>query len=187
MSDSKADTSIPSLVVPMSADEIVSVLDRAARRGRLPGFEPHPSGALFLADAWGTPFDSDLIAVASPEGERTRLTFTLRLRRRLPIIYAIVLGLTIWPGVTLTDRVLSLWFEWYHGLTQMDVFHAGGFAFFTYAWYLPLTVLPLPWLWRSWMRRARATATVSALETIAKIAKELGVEPPPEAAAVIAG
>lgn len=177
---------LPPLLVHLSQDEIVTRLDLASRRGRLPGFEARPPGTLFKADAWGTPFDSDLLANGASNSDGTTLQFVVRMRRRLPLIFAVVLLLTAWPGVVVTDSMLRLWFGWYNQLTQLKLFTFGGFHAFTYVWYLPLTVLPLPWMWRGWMRRSRATGRVSALEIIAKIAGELGVEAPPEAAALIA-
>jgi hypothetical protein len=173
---------LPTLSVPMDAEAIVAKLDKASRRGRLPGFEPKPAGGLFLVDAWGTPFDHDLVANAEPDDSGTQLRFLLRMRRRMPTIHAVILLLTIWPGVWLTDSMLKIWFNWYYTLTQKDIFIFNGFEWFTYGWYLPLCVVPLPWFWRSIMRRSRRTAAESALEMIAKISKELGVTPPPEAA-----
>jgi hypothetical protein len=176
----------PGLLAPQSADEIVARLDEASRRGRLPGFAPRPPGALFRVDAWGTPFDHDLVATADPAGSGTRLSFALRIRRRMPIIHAAILAFTVWPGVWLTDSMLKMWFTGYYHLTQKPIFVWGGFDAFTYLWYLPLCALPLPWYWRSIMRRSRGTSYASALEMIAKIARELGVEPPPEAAEALA-
>ncbi len=166
----------------MGAQAIVAKLDKASRRGRLPGFEPKPEGGLFLVDAWGTPFDYDLIANAEPDETGTLLKFSLRMRRRMPTIHVVILLLTIWPGVWLTDSMLKIWFNWYYALTQKDIFIFNGFEWFTYGWYLPLCVVPLPWFWRSIMRRSRRTSHESALEMIAKISGELGVTPPPEAA-----
>lgn len=185
-STSTTENPLPALEAPLSTDEIVIRLDTASRRGRLPGFHARPEGALFQTDAWGTPFDSDLFATAEGEATHTRLGFDVRLRRRLPSIYAMLLVLTVWPGAPLTDSLLRMWFDWYYRLTQLDFFKLGSFEWFTYAWYIPICVLPLPFMWKQWMRRSHATARVSALEMIAKIAGELGVPVPPEAAKVVA-
>lgn len=186
MSTPTPENPLPTLDVPSSPDEIVARLDTASRRGRLPGFHARPEGALFQTDAWGTPFDSDLFASAAARDAGTRLNFDVRLRRRLPSIYALLLVLTVWPGAPLTDSLFRMWFDWYYRLTQLDFFRAGSFEWFTYAWYIPFCVLPLPFMWKGWMRRSRATARVSGLEMIAKIAGELGVPVPPEAAKVVA-
>lgn len=177
---------LPLLDVPMSPDEVIARLDTASRRGRLPGFRARPPGALFQTDAWGTPFDSDLFAHAGTLDAGVRLKFDVRLRRRLPSIYAVLLVLTVWPGAPLTDSLLRMWFDWYHRLTQIDFFQTGSFEWFTYAWYIPLCVPPLPFMWKGWMRRSHMSARVSALEMIAKIAGELGVSVPPEAARAVA-
>lgn len=164
----------PPLEVHLTPDEVIQRLDLASRRGRLPGFEAHPPGALFKVDAWGAPFDSDLLARGTTDSKRTRLEFEVRLRRRMPLIFAVVLVCTVWPGVVITDSMLRLWFGWYNRLAQLPMFTWGDFHAFTYLWYLPLTVLPLPWMWRGWMRRSCASAQASAREMIDKISKELG-------------
>jgi hypothetical protein len=41
---------------------------------------------------------------------------------------------------------------------------------------MPITVLPIPWIWRSTMRKSRAAIAQSADEQIRKIAAELGGE-----------
>lgn len=187
MPDQRPKPDLPTLEVPLPPAEVIQRLDKASRRGRLPGFEKGNGEVLFRTDAWGTPFDSDLMARCESTGEVTRLGFSVRLRRKLPAIYVVILAVTVWPGVIVTDSMLRLWFEWYNHLTQIALFNVGGFSWFTYAWYLPLTVLPLPWMWKGWMRRSCGTAHVSALEMIAKMAGELGVAAPPEAAAVMSG
>lgn len=187
MPDQKPKSDLPVLESPLSAEEVVRRLDTASRRGRLPGFETGQGKVLFRTDAWGTPFDSDLLATSESADAGTRLRFAVRLRRKMPALYAVILAVTVWPGVVVTDSMLRLWFEWYNHLTQIGLFNIGGFSWFTYAWYLPLTVLPLPWMWKGWMRRSRGTAHVSALEMIAKMAGELGVAAPAEAAAVVSG
>lgn len=170
-------TDLPLLEVPHSPDEIVTALDRAARKGRLAGFTAERSDSLFAVDAWGTPFDADLLAAATEAGGRTTLSFRTRWRRKMPAIFAVTLILTVWPGVELTDSLLKLWFDWYFAFSQREIFQIGGFDAFTYLWYLPLTAVPLPWVWRSLMRKSRASIHASALEMIGKIATELGVSP----------
>ncbi len=178
--ENNAGDDLPTLTVPMDADAVIDRLDVASRRGRMAGFNGQPDVGLFIVDAWGTPFDHDLLAMGEKAtGDETRLSFSLRLRRKLPTIHAIILLLTVWPGVWLTDSMLKLWFAWYYALTQKPMFIWGGFEAFTYIWYIPLCVVPLPWFWRSIMRRSRTTSHASGLEMIGKIAKELGVTPPP--------
>ena len=149
-------------------DAIVETLLALAKRGKLAGYQPRPEqGVLFLCDAQGTPWDRDLLGVvtASPDGKR-QLAFTLRSRRRIPIIFAVVLAFTVWPGVILTDSLLATWFGFYSTWSlQMP--------WLTYAWYLPLTALPIPWMWRSWMRKTDLSTRMHAHEQVTKIATAL--------------
>lgn len=149
---------------PLLPQEIVEQLRVASRRGRLAGFDPKPpGGGLFAAVAHGHPFDSLLIGdYQSAGGGGGRLTFRLLLQPKLPLSFAAILLLTIWPGVYFTDEVVaqllpSLWRPWV-----------------TYYWYLPLTVLPMPWMWKTIMRRSRRATQEHASEAIKGIAKEIG-------------
>jgi hypothetical protein len=147
----------------MDAGAVLDRLDTASRRGRLAGFIKAPTaGVMFAAAAHGSPFEGVLEARGEPADGGTRLRFEARLLRKFPAIFAGVLAFTIWPGVYFTDELVAqflpgLWSPWV-----------------TYSWYLPLTILPIPWVWRAAMRKSRRTMTEHAGETIAKIAKELG-------------
>lgn len=158
-----ADTSLPTVLVPLDSAAIVERLTTASRRGRLAGFARSSApGVLFQAAAFGSPFEGVLEARAEPADGGTRLRFQSRLLRTFPAIFAGVLAFTIWPGVYFTDELVAqflpgLWSPWV-----------------TYYWYLPLTILPIPWVWRGAMRKSRRTMTEHARETVAKIAKELG-------------
>lgn len=157
---------LPTIVVGIPAEAIVERLRTASKRGRMAGFAvPGPSGGLFSVAAHGRPFDGAL--VGRLEGDR--LVFSLTLLRRMPVMFAAVLLATVWPGVYFMDELIavflpSLWRPWV-----------------TYYWYVPLTVLPLPWIWTGLMRRSRATVHASAVEAIGKIAAEAEgtVEPQP--------
>ncbi|MBX3377288.1 MAG: hypothetical protein KF678_09845 [Phycisphaeraceae bacterium] len=152
-------SALPRIVVGAGADTVVEKLRTASKRGRLAGFTaPSQGGALFSVAAHGRPFDGVLAGWLN-DG---RLEFRLNMHRRLPVIFAVVLLATVWPGVYFMDELIavflpSLWRPWV-----------------TYYWYLPLTVLPLPWVWVGLMRRSRATIHASALEAIGKIAAETG-------------
>src|SRR5439155_12959095 len=90
---------------------------------------------------------------------------------RLPLIFASIIAFTVWPGVYFMDElVVQLAPHWWR-------------PWVTYYWYLPLTILPIPWMWRSLIRRSRATSRASALEAIGKIAGEVAgnLEAPPTA------
>jgi hypothetical protein len=156
---------LPSLRTDLSPEEVVTALDRASRRGRLPGFEALEGAGRFSAIAFGEPFDRALIGEARREGDRTRVSFRLRALLRMPLVALAIIAVTIWPGVWLMDSLLVTYFSWYP--------RAG---WVTPSWYLPLTVLPLAW-WapRTWRRSARA-AEASARETIERIRVETGAE-----------
>jgi hypothetical protein len=118
------------------------------------------SESLFTVAAHGQPFDQDLIAsyAAPASGAPGVLTFRLRLLRKLPVIFAVILAVTIWPGVYFMDQLIPGEWGWIP----------------TWWWYIPTTVLPIPWMWRKTMRKSRAASEESAREAIHKIAQELG-------------
>lgn len=151
-------SALPKIIVAISADAVVEKLRTASKRGRLAGFEtPGSSNGLFSVAAHGRPFDGVLVA----RMEGNRLAFSLTMLRKLPTIFIVVLLATVWPGVYFTDELIavflpSLWRPWV-----------------TYYWYLPLTVLPLPWIWSGLMRKSRTTIHASAVEAIGKIAAEV--------------
>jgi hypothetical protein len=160
-----APAAMPSVATDLTPEAVLERLQTASRRGRLPGFRgcEAAGGCLFIVAAHGYPFDADLLAAAEPG----RLRFRLRMHRRMPVLFAVVLLATIWPGVYFMDELIAqflprLWRPWV-----------------TYWWYLPLTILPLPWVWKSLLRRSTTSTTASAHEAIRKIAAELGgrVEP----------
>ncbi len=157
---------LPALGTPLGRGQVLERLGVASRRGRLPGFDVDAGrarGGLFAVAAYGKPFDELLIADAAERpGGGTVLTFRLHLLRGMPAAFAAVLLLSIWPGVYFMDELVaqflpSLWRPWV-----------------TYWWYLPLSIIPTPWVWRGLMRRSRAEAMVSAREAIGKIRGELG-------------
>lgn len=157
------DDGLPMIETTLGPQAILERLETASRRGRLPGFE-RGNGALFDVAAHGQPFDGVLAAryeQAGP-GEAARVRFTLRLLPGMPLAFAALLIFTIWPGVYFMDELIAQFIPgWWR-------------PWVTYYWYLPLTVLPTPWIWRSVMRRARRTAREAAAATINKVAAELG-------------
>jgi hypothetical protein len=149
---------LPSLTVAMSREEVVRRLDAAARRGKLAGFENHASEYLFEVEAYSLPFDHRLLAHAEETGDRTRLTFRMQMTRKAPIIFAISMILTLWPGLPLTHSMLLTYFAWYHYSERV-----------TAAWYLPVFVLPLLWWVPRMIRKSRAAAAESAKEQVLKL------------------
>src|SRR5262249_23055227 len=147
----------------LSPDQAVERLRTASRRGRLAGFAaPSKYGGLFSAAAFGRPFDEVLIGEASQRpGGGTDLRFRTHLLRGLPALYVAVLIFPIGPGVYSMDELIAqflpgLWHPWV-----------------TYYWYIPLTVIPLPWIWRGLRRKSRAAAHDAGHEAVRKIAAEI--------------
>lgn len=132
-----------------------------SKRGKLPGYESDVSEGFAGVAAHGTPFDSRLMLHHS-EGE---LGFELRLNPLMPRVFLILLIVTIWPGLPLTEGFLDS-FTWY-----ADLVARSGVK--TWYWYLPLTVLPAPFAWKSAIAKSRASAFESAKETIGKIGEAI--------------
>lgn len=152
----------PSIESPLSPEAIVDRLDKLSKRGKLAGFAKGTPPTLFETAAFGNPFDYRLLASTAAAGTGTRLSFALKLPPKVPIIYAIVIALSIWPGVWLTHSMLITYFSWYK-LSMLG----------TCAWYLPLTILPLPWMYKKQFVGSRVAATADAAELIQKIAPDL--------------
>lgn len=148
---------LPSISTPLGATECKSRASRLSTRGKLPGYAPEPG--LFSCAAFGAPFDYRLVAEHDAGDTDHRLTFRAERLRRLPWIYAVVLAVTVWPGVVFTDSILNTWFGWYPNPW-----------WFTWAWYIPITLIPIPWIWRSVARKSRASALGHAYEQIEKLA-----------------
>ncbi len=152
---------LPHIATDLDSNEIAKRARRQSERGKLPGFVATTPDGLYEANAFGNPFDYRLIASHAPG----KLSFTMKIKRKMPIIFWAVMAFTVWPGVLFTDSLLNTWFGWYPNETWI-----------TFAWYIPLTVLPLPWLHKAVMARTRLAALVHAHEQIHAIAKSLGGE-----------
>lgn len=122
-----------------------------ALRGKMPGFVLGKGEDLFEAQAFGHHLDYRMLASHEPG----KLRFELRMARRVPAVLLVVLAVTIWPGVWLTDSMLKTYFDWY--------------TIPTWIWYIPLTVIPVPFMWRRMVRQSRAAAEESARELIERI------------------
>ena len=87
------------------------------------------------------------------------LRFGSRLKRTLPWIVVFTTIITFWPGVLLTDSLMSTWFpSWYPKEIWV-----------TYAWYFPLCLLMIPALWKQYRVSERASEE-HLRETLAKLA-----------------
>ncbi|MBL8762155.1 MAG: hypothetical protein JNL50_12725 [Phycisphaerae bacterium] len=147
------------LATPLPPGEVMGRVAEMSKRGKLPGFAQSSPGE-FVAEAFATPFDHTLHCRVDAAPSGATLSFSLRMNRRLPWVYVLVLAVTIWPGVWVTDSMLKTYFSWY--------------TIPTWWWYMPITVIPIPWMWRSFMRKSRTGADASARELIADIAAAVG-------------
>jgi len=168
-SDQAGGCTLPELATPLTPTEVLDRVDLASRRGRMPGFGEGGfggQGGLFHVAAHGHPFDAVLIARYEGAGGGGRLTFCIHHLRKMRIAFAVVLAFTIWPGVYFMDLLIPGEWGWIP----------------TWWWYIPITALPIPWLWRRIMHKSDAAVDESARKAIEKIAAELAGSPPPRAA-----
>lgn len=148
---------LPVIRSPLTPAAALERLATASKRGRLAGFERGAEPNTFTASIFSEPMDHLLLAriEASQDGGSV-IRSTARMLKKMPIIFAATLILTIWPGVYLTDVMIPG--EW------------GWIA--TWIWYLPLTVIPTPWIWKSLMKKSRKGASLYVHELLTKIAAE---------------
>ncbi len=149
----------------LTRDQILAGLEALSKKGKLAGFErgrtggagtPGEADARFAAH--GHPFDG-LVLVRATDG---RADFELFMPRKMPVIFGVILALTVWPGLPITDSFLYgfVWYERLMGLTGwLD----------TWVWYLPLTLLPAPFMLRSVVRKSRTAAMEHARETVERV------------------
>ncbi|MCB9846410.1 MAG: hypothetical protein H6811_10550 [Phycisphaeraceae bacterium] len=158
MADRTESEGLPRVATDLDAAAIVSRLDARARRGKLAGLRhedrKRDSAALFEVDSLGTPFEH----VMGARLEGGEIVFSLRRLWKAPVIFAVALLVTIEPGRYFVDQLIPASWGW------ID----------TMWWYYPLTILPIPFMWRSASRRSRLVAMAEAAETIQKIAETTG-------------
>lgn len=156
---------LPEVVTPLEKDQIISRLEAASKRGKLAGWQSPsrrtpPAGAAFALKDFGHPFESILLARASAEPQGgTRLAFSIKLQRTLPIVYWAVMVASVWPGCWLTDSMLRTYFT--------------GYDYNTYLWYLPLTAPFVPWTMWSLHRKSSRSAREEARDLIRKVESAL--------------
>lgn len=156
----------PSLRTPLAPDAVLESLDRASRKGKLPGLRLDRAARSFSLSDFGRPFESVLtgtIAPDSPTAAGSRIHLNSRVKPTLPIIYAVILVVTIWPGILLTDSMLKLYFSWY--------------TIPTWWWYLPLTVPFSPWAWWKAWKQSKASAAVEGAELVSTLTATLDGTP----------
>lgn len=155
------DQELPTISTNLDAQEVKGRLLKMSKRGKLPGYDGDCASGLLSVAAHGAPFDSKLI-VNHQDGE---VSFNFELIPMMPRIFAALLIITIWPGLPLTEGFLDS-FTWYS-----DFVAKTGIK--TMYWYLPMTILPAPFMWKSSLQKSKASAHESAIETVEKIDKVL--------------
>ncbi len=149
---------LPSVTASISRGDVFEKLGKASRRGRLPGYRDRAAQSQFDLDAFGQPFDHLLVGSVHEDGAGVRIDFTSSAKPRLPVIFALILIATIWPGLPITDSLIPGEWGWWP----------------TWWWYLPLTILPLPFIVPKIWKRSQTAARSEAHAMIAKVAHETG-------------
>jgi hypothetical protein len=155
---------LPTVTTALSVQEAIERLDRASRRGRLPGFARLPDlqgASRFKCAAFGEPFDREVVGVIEAAAGSSIVTLSARLVWKIPAILIGSTVLSIWPGLPIIDKLIPASWGWWE----------------TWTWYIPLCVLPLAFLPLSWRKSERA-AWASAHKAARAIAAELGASPP---------
>lgn len=155
-------SSLPTITTSLDRDAVLGKLTKLSKNGKLAGFESDGEYCLATVAAHGTPFDSEMLI----RHENGRVLFELKMLSMMPRIFALLLIITIWPGLPLTDGFLAS-FTWYS-----DFEASTGIK--TWYWYLPLTILPAPFAWKSSISKSKLSAQQSAIETIDSLRKALG-------------
>lgn len=126
---------------PLAPGEAMARVSALSTRGKLPGFARKGERA-FEATVFGEPYDRRLEAEIVPTAGGSRIEGVVRLKRKMPALMIGAMVFAIWPGVWMTDSLLATYFaSWYP--KSMWV---------TTAWYVPLTLLAIPPLWKQWKK-----------------------------------
>lgn len=137
-------------------------LEREARKGKLPGFERLSGPLSFEVEAFGVPFTGVMQASAAREGDRTVLRFATKMSPKMPLVWVVILVVTIWPGLPLTENLI-------------EAIGPTGWWQYTIWWYLPLSVVSLPLAIWSGLKRSKAMMHASAHTARSDVARALGV------------
>ncbi len=149
-------------VSPKSARAAIDACEALARAGKLPGFK-RLAPTSCSSRIFGQPFDRDLLVDASDSANGSVVNLHTRLRRKFPVIFAVVAILTVWPGVWLTDSLIQTYFS-----------SASSWVIKTWMWYLPLSIIPLPFAARSMWRKSQHAAAEHFAEVQQRIAQAVG-------------
>jgi hypothetical protein len=151
----------PTIHSPLTPGEAIKRLDRASKRGKLAGFA-QLDGDRFRTLVYGEPFDRELLGAIAKKDGGCEIELGLRLMKKMPIIAIALIVVSIWPGVWLTDSMIQTYFSGYPNSFWV-----------TAAWYLPITVIPLPWMLRSMWRKSEGIAREEFAKMVGKIVREV--------------
>ncbi len=98
---------LESVSIGVTREEALGVLERRARRGKLAGYALENEG--FKCDAFGAPFDADLVG----RFENGTLVFALRRRLAMPVAAWALVIFSIQPGAWMADSLLATYFKSY--------------------------------------------------------------------------
>ena len=148
---------LPAVRTAHSAEIVVEKLDRAARRGKLPGFESDGDGDFRVA-VFGNPFDRELVATIEESDGGSVIRFAPKLLRKAPVVLGLSVVLSIWPGIEFVDILTptSWWATW--------------------TWYLPLVIVPTALMVPGMWKKSEKAAALHAREQIGTIAKRVDGE-----------
>lgn len=146
--------SLPVVRTGLSRAEIVERLDKAARRGGLPGFETAGDGDFRVA-VFGKPFDRELVARVEESAGESVIRFAPRLLKKAPLILIVSVVLSVWPGIEFVDILTPA--SWWP----------------TWTWYLPLVIVPTVLMAPGMWKKSEAAAVGHAREQIGVIAKRV--------------
>ena len=148
----------PAVESPLGVEETLGRVRRLSKAGRLPGYEAM-GGGRFVATVFGGLYDRQLTArVEEGAGGGSRVAGEVVLRRKMPVLVVVVMGVTVWPGVWFLHSLLTTYFGWYPNPEWV-----------TWAWYVPLCLLGVPVLWKQY-KAGREEARGHAAELSERIA-----------------
>lgn len=142
------------------ASKAVARMSSLSKSGKLAGFEKGSGSIHATFAAFGNPFDGYVEVSTAPDG----LRFDLKMPKKMPMVFAAALVLSVWPGLPLTDAFLQ-GFGWYERLTSG--------AFQTWMWYIPLAAIPAPFALLTAIKKSRASAYLHAAETVERLRPKL--------------
>lgn len=151
---------LPQLEVQGSSRDVVEALSASAKRGKLPGYIPAKKGELFRLEAFAAPFESEVLAHADGEQDgRTRLRFELRMKPLMPMVFLVLLLVSVEPGQYFVDKLIPGSWGWWP----------------TWWWYYPLAILGVV-AWPFMVKKCARQARGEAQTMVEKVQQVLGAE-----------